>query len=615
MKKKRNIFSLLLIVLAGSLLFPFKSFSQKLGAQVSKNKVYVGEAFQLTFTTSGNMTTFQRPALAEFDVSGPSQFSSQQNVNGNISQTLSYSYMIAAKKEGKFTIGAAVATINGVKTESNQITIEVLKGTPPQQNQQQQDPFGNIFPDPNAQQQQPKNIDNEDVFVRTYLNKKQCYLGEQITVTHKIYARTVVEHRGPQKEKNPDYTGFFAKEEATKGPLPINTENFDGITYRVVEYKRTYIFPQRTGKLTVDPIEIDWVVRAKSKRPQTIFDQFFGAGYQDMVVKLKSKPVTVDVSPLPEKNKPAGFTGAVGKFNFSARLNHDKVKANEAINLKLTISGSGNINLAEGPKVTFPDGFETYDPKVNENISVAGGVSGSKTYEYLIVPRREGNYEIKDIAFSYFDLEKKQYVTIPSPELKITVEKGDASSSAAASVYSPKNEIAEQENDIRYIKEGDLKLKPLNDEFFGSIKHYTLLVLPLILFFGFVVTRNFYLKSQSNVVAVKGRKAAKLARKQLALAEKFKTQNKRDEFYNEVLTALNKYTSHKMNIPVADLSKENISAHLLQRNVNADTVQKLIGTLNDCEYARYAPAAAKQDLNLVYNNTIELITKIEDEIK
>jgi len=629
MRSKSKI-ALIMVVVMTIALLPAKLFSQKLSAQVSKNKVYTGEVFQVSFSANGSIGDFKPPAMKDFEVySGPNQSTSVQIMNGSMSQTISYSYMIAAKKEGKYTIGAASANVSGTKVESNPITIEVIKGAAPQQQQQQSqnDPFAGLFgndPYGNQQQQQQAQqqkqeksqyntgVSNEDLFVRTYFNKKQSYLGEQIVVTHKVYSRLNL--RNIQNLKMPGYSGFWAKDEK-KSQFTSEVENLDGINYVVVELSKTYLFAQRSGKLTIDPIELECIVRKQIKKNPSIFDQFFGGAHQDVVVKVKSKTVSLDVMPLPEKNKPAGFTGAVGKFNFSAHLNHDRVKANEAINLKLTISGSGNISLAEGPKIVFPEGFETYEPKLNENISTSGGVSGSKTYDYLIIPRLEGEYMIKDIGFSYFDLEKKQYVTVPSPELKITVEKGDAGSSTGPSVYNPKNEVAAQENDIRYLKPGDLRLKPASEEFFGSSKHYFLLVLPVVLFLFFLLGRSFYLKSQGNLVAVKERKAARLARKQLRLAEKFKSQNKHDEFYNEVLTALNKYLSHKMNIPVADLSKDHIFNSLTQKSVSPETTQKLMSTLNDCEYARYAPGSVEQDLNLVYNNTIELITKIEDEIR
>ena len=621
MKSGKKIF-LIATVVCAALVLPFRSFSQKLSAQVSKNKVYTGEVFQVSFSANGGISDFRPPALKNFDVySGPNQSTSVQIVNGNMSQTISYSYMIAAKKEGKYTIGPATASVNGTKVESNPITIEVIKGTPPQQNQQHNDPFADFFGnDPYAQQQQQQQqqqeakqgIDEGDLFVRTYVNKKQTYLGEQIVVTHKVYSRLNL--RNIQNLKMPGYDGFWSKDEQ-KSQYTSEVENMDGVNYVVVELAKSYLFPQRTGKLSIDPIELECIVRKQVKKNPSIFDQFFGGAYQDMAVKVKSKPVTIEVRQLPEKGRPAGFTGAVGRFNFSAQLNRDRVKANEALNLKVTISGSGNISLAEGPKITFPDGLETYEPKLSENISTTGGVSGSKTYDYLVVARSEGEYVLKDIEFSYFDLDKKQYVTIPSPELRITVEKGDPGSSTGASVYAPKNEVATQENDIRYIKTGDLQLEEGGTEFFGSGKHYFLMVLPMLLFFIFLFSRSIYLKSQSDVVAVKERKAARLARKQMNHAGKLMKQGKRDEFYAEVFTALNKYASYKMNIPVADLSKDNIYNHLVEKEVKPETIQQFMNALNECEYARYAPAAAEQDLNLVYNNTVELITKVEDESK
>jgi tetratricopeptide (TPR) repeat protein len=586
---------------------PQKAFAQKLVAQVSKNKVVTGEVFQVSFTANGNLGNFSPPDLKDFDkYSGPNQSTSMQISNGNMSQTVSYSYMIAARKEGKFTIGAASATINGNKSESNPISIEVGKGSPQQQSQNAR---GNNQAQP---QQAQGGVSSEDLFVRTYLSKKQCYLGEQIIITQKVYCRGTL--RGFQNYNPPEYNGFWSKDEERKGQIQLAQENMDGINYYVAEFSKTYLFPQRTGKLTIDPIEIDCIVRQQVKGQQSIFDQFFGGGSQDVAVKIKSKPVSVDVQALPEKGKPENFTGAVGNFTFKALMNHDKVKANESINLKLSISGKGNINLLSTPKINFPEGFEIYDPKISETINTAGGVSGSKIYEYLVIPRKAGEFSLKDINFSYFDVEKKQYITLPSPELKITVEEADPNAAGSAQVYNPKHEIQTEENDIRYIKTGPLILRPIDEEFFSSWKHYAFLAIITLLFLGFLVARNNHLKNQSDVIGVKQKRAIKIARKQLALAEKFKNENKQDAFYNEVLTALNSYISFKLNIPVADLSKDNIREYLTSKQVNPDVINKLISTLNDCEYARYAPAAAEKDLGLVYNNTIELITQMEEQL-
>lgn len=613
--------SIVFILLA---LFSFSSSlqAQKLSAQVSKTKVVTGEVFQITFSAGGAISSFNPPSFKDFEVySGPNQSTSMQFVNGSMSQSMSFSYMIACKKEGKFTIPGASAVINGNKSESNPIAIEVVKGTPPQQQRQQnQNPFGSLFgdeDDPFAQQQQSQaqkqqSISPEDFFVKTYVSKKKCFIGEQIIVTQKLYCRfNPVGSTGLKSATKPAYDGFWSKDDPQNN-AQVTTENLDGINYYVAEVAKTFLFPQRQGSLTIDPIELEYIVRVRAQ-PKNTIERYFGGGYQDIPVKIKSKPVSIDVSPLPETGKPESFAGAVGKFSFKTELNHDKVKANESINLKITVNGNGNISLAGAPKLNFPEGFETYEPKLSESINTSGGVSGTKTYDYLVIPRKEGEYILKDINFSYFDPEKKQYVSIPSPDLKITVTAPDPNS-AGAQVYNPKHEVQTEENDIRYIKTGPLELKDADESFFGSVKHYAFLFLIVIAFIVFMAVRNVQQKNKANVVAVKERRAVKMARKQLAQAEKLKNENKQDAFYNEVLNALNLYISHKLNIAVADLSKENISQNLLRRNVSQPTVDKLINALHEAEYARYAPAAAEKDLNLVYNHTVQLITEVEEEL-
>lgn len=591
----------------------------KFVAQVSKNKVAVGEVFQVAFTLNTNGSAFKPPSFSDFDVySGPNQSTNMQYVNGQMSQSISLSYFIAPRKEGKFTIGPASIVVNGQKLETNSIPIEVVKGS----NQAGQNP-GNSNQRNNTnpgitQQEEPEYSSaksDDDLFVRTFVSKKSCYLGEQIVVTQKVYSRMNL--RGFQNYKLPAYNGFWSQEEDRKKQINLETENLDGISYYVAEFNKTYLFPQRTGSITIEPVEIDCIVRKKTnKKPQNIFEQFFGGGgYEDALIKIKSKPVNIDVKPLPEAGKPADFGGAVGNFSFKAELTRDKIKANESINLKITVSGRGNVKLVDAPKIVFPESFETYEPKTSESFSANGGVSGSKTYDFLIIPRQPGEFVLNNINFSYFDTEKKAYVNIPTPDFKITVTQPDASTTGGAQVYVPKNNVEQKENDIRYIKTGDLDLKPVNDEFFSSWKHYALLALPVLLFFGFIAARASYIKNNSNIVAVKERKAAKFAKKQLVLASKLKAENKKDEFYNEIFAALNRYVSDKLNIPVADLSKENIQKNLTAKQVKPETVSRLIATINDCEFARYAPGAVSQDLDTIYNSTVELIASIEDEIK
>ncbi|MBK6986141.1 MAG: protein BatD [Bacteroidetes bacterium] len=582
-------------------------------AQVSKNKVAVGEVFQVAFTLNGSGSNLVYPAFNDFDIySGPNQSQSMSMVNGTISQSTTLSLFIAAKKEGRFTIGAASVMSGNQKLETKPIVIEVTKGAPQQQQQGNQ----------NAQAQQPQEkeknqyaseISNDDLFVRTFLSKTKCYLGEQLTLTQKVYSR--VDLRGFQNVKFPPYNGFWSQQEVNNQQINLKQENVNGVMYYVAEYSKVYLFPQRAGTISIEAIELDCIVRRQTKRqPRNIFEQFFGAGgYEDVAVKVKSKPVKVDVEDLPTENKPQNFSGAVGDFGYKAEIDKNKVKANEAINLKITISGKGNIKLIEPLKLNLPESFEVYDPKESENIKTNGGVSGNISYSYLIIPREKGEFTLNDLGFNYFDADKKQYVSIPSPDIHLTVLEGDPGS---AQIIAPKKHgVDESENDIRYIKTGDLGLKKHDEEFFSSTMHYLLLLFPTLLFFvGLFLVRQ-HIKANSNIIAVKERKAAKLAKKQLVIAEKYMSANNKEAFFTEVLNALNKYIGDKFALSIVDLSKEKISEMLLSRNVSDATTKNIIDTLNTCEYAKYAPSAVTGDLKKVYNDTIELISQIENQIK
>jgi hypothetical protein len=587
----------------------FKIEAQNFVAQVSKNRVVVGEVFQVAFTLNGGGGNITYPNLKDFDIySGPNQSQSISMVNGNFSQSTTISLFIAAKKEGKFTIGSATAVVGGQKLETNPIQIEVVSGgnqtagaQSSQQNQKQE------------KNQYASEISNDDLFVRTYLSKNKCYIGEQITLTQKVYSR--VDLRGFQNVKFPPYNGFWSKQEDNQRQINLQQENVNGVNYYVAEYNTVYLFPQRAGSLTIEPVELDCIVRRATKRqPRNIFEQFFGAGgYEDVVVKVKSKPVKVEVKDLPVDNKPLGFTNAVGIYSCKVQVSKDIVKANDAINLKISLTGKGNISLLEPLKLNLPESFEVYDPKVNESINTNGGISGSKTFDYLIIPREKGEFVISDLSFSYFDPEKKQYITLPSPDIKLTVLEGDGT---AAEIITPnKMTIKEQENDIRYIKTGDLGLSKSKSHFFSSIAHYAILI---ISFFAFILATILYkkhVKENSNISLVKERKAAKMAKKQLATAEKFLLQNQKEQFYNEIINALHHYLGNKFGLSTIDMSKDRILEILLSKQVNTQTSNLVIETINTCEFAKYAPSAVSDDLQKVYQNTLELISQIEEQIK
>jgi len=605
----KKIFQILFFVIATVNV----SFAQKLTAGASKTRVAVGETFQISFSLNASGSNFKAPNLNDFDVySGPNQSTSMSFINGVMSQSITLSYIVAAKKEGKLTIGPASVVAGGNTIQSNAITIEAVKGSsnagsPGNNNQMSQEPSA------------PTENIGDNLFVRTNVSKTKVVQGEQITVTHKVYTRYQL--RGFKDIKFPDYNGFWAQDQPMNNQqIQVTNENIDGVVYNVAELKRSYIFPQRSGKLQIEPMVAEVVVRKQSnKKPRDIFEQFFGGGgYEDASYSVKSPSVTIDVQPLPEVGKTSSFSGAVGDYSYKVELSKNSVKANEGIDVIITLTGKGNIKLVEAPKINFPEDFETYDPKIKDNISVgANGVSGTKTFDYLFIPRHEGDYKLNDLSFTFFNPAKNEYITIPSPELSIHVEKGDESSNAAANVYTPnrKEDLKVLGNDIRYIKSNDLHLKNKDDYFFGSLKFYTGIISPFLAFIFLLVFRKKREEQNKDQVAVKSRKATKMAKKRLSQAEAHLASSNKEAFYLEISQSLYGYIGDRFNIPGADLSKENISGILKNRSVSEETTAKLISTLDNCEFARYAPGAVSADLQSIYNDTVELITKIEHEIK
>ncbi len=568
--------------------------AQGISAQVSAKKVQVGVQFEYAVVISVSASNFVPPNFKDFDiVSGPNQSNSVQYVNGNMSQQIVISYGLVAKKEGKFTIGAASIVSGGQKLETAPVTIEATKGPAPQNG-------GNNDPQFNSK------ISGGDLFIRTGVSKNKCYIGEQITITQKVYCRLQI--IGFQKFSQPTYDGFYsqAQESVSKGQLTM--ENVDGVNYYTYELFRTVAIANKSGKINLSTVEGDIVVRKQSSaKPKNIFEQFFGApAYEDIPVTARSKPMTVEVMPLPEEGKPEGFNGAVGNFQSKLVATRNELKANDAFNLKMTITGKGNLKLINAPALTLPDGFETYEPKVSEN-------GNSKTFDYLVIPRNEGEYVLKGLDFSFFNLDTKKYVTLPSDEIRIKVLAPDPNS-PGAQIYTPQSQVKETENDIRYIKKGDFLLVKSETEFFNSFLHILLLIIPVSLLILGLFLRRTHIKNNSNQVLVKERKAAKLAKKQLINVEKLMKLNSKDAFYTETLTALNNYLSHKLNIPVADLSRENVTKVLVQKQVEESITGKLMATLDSCEYAKYAPGAVSGDLQKVYNDTVDLVTNLEQQL-
>lgn len=589
--------------------------AQKFTAAVNKNKVGVGEVFQLDFSLNASGKNFTAPSFADFNVySGPNQSTSMQIVNGSMSQSITLSYYLAAKKEGTFTIPAASIMVGSATLQSNPVTIEVGKGSAAASGQApaQTNPGGK----PGTQQANAQHL-----FARTSVSKTKIFAGEQVVITHKVYTRMNL--KGFQDIKFPSYNGFWSQEVGRTTQYEVSQENIDGAQYSVVEIRKAFLFAQRSGKIEIEPMEVQCVVREKSGKRNDPFEQFFGNdpffgfnSYKDVLYTVKSNALTIDVAPLPDAGKPANFPGAVGNFSLNAVIDKEKVKTNDGINLKITISGKGNLKLIDAPKMEFPDEFESYDPKTSENISVTGsGVTGSKTFEYLLIPRHEGIYKIQPGEFSYFDADKRSYVSLPAKEFTITVEKGEGNAANAPVISSVvKEDVKLVGSDIRYIKTEDIDLQKKDEHFFGSPLFIAGYSLSPLLFLAFLFVRREHIKRNSNVVLVKKRNASKIAQKQLAQAEKSMKANDKETFFINVLAALYSYAGNKMNIPAAEMSKEKAVETFRDQKISQAAIDEYVKLMDECEFARYAPGLQSGNLNEVYNRAESIITKIEDEI-
>lgn len=574
-----------------------------LNANASKTRVVVGEDLQISYSINGNASSFKGPSLNDFDVyAGPNQSSSVSIINGNFSQSISFSYIILAKKEGKFTIPPASVVANGKRIESKPITIEVVKGgASARSGQQTQSDGGSDY--------------GNDIFIKCSVSKTKAYTGEQLIATYKIYTRlNIVDNSLTQM---PILNGFWSEDITSKDRnVQLHTENYEGINYQVAELKKLLLFPQRSGTLELDPLALDVIVRQEVRgRSNNIWD-IFGGGYRDARVTVKSRPVKVEILPVPEAGKPENYTGGVGNFSIEATISKEKVKTDEAVTLKFVVSGKGNLKLLEQTKPKFPADIEVYDPTVTDKIiTSATGMSGSRTYEYLIIPRQAGEFKLSSFGFSYFDPSKKSYVSLESPEFILSVEKGTGTGSPNLISGSGKSDIKVLGSDIRYIKTNTTEFIPKGERFYGTSLFYILLFAPALLFAGFLA---FYRKRKallSDTIALKKKKASQVANRRLSTAELALKKSDYTVFYEEVYRALNGYFSDKLHLPVAGLSKEALASSLESRGGSKETIALLVKTLDECEFARYAPMKDHEGMTHVYNDAVSVIKATEQEIR
>ena len=578
--------------------------------------VALGDQFRLSFTiNTQNVRDFRVGEIKDFDVlMGPSrsQQSSVQMINGKTTSTssITFTYILMATKEGTFTIPAATAMADGKAVESTPFKVKVLP-------KDEASGIGGSGGNDGAQgsSRNSATINSTDLFITSTTSKTTVYEQEAILLTYKIYA--AVDLRGFDNVKLPDFKGFQSQEVELPDDRRWELEHYRGRNYRTTIYRQFVLFPQQSGQLEIESARFDASV-ARATEAIDPFDAFFNRGntYVEIKKTLTTPKILVTVNPLPS-GKPEGFTGGVGDFTISSSLSSNHVKANDAVTLKLNISGVGNLKLIKAPEVKFPEDFEIYDPKVDNQFRLTStGLSGQQTIEYLVIPRNAGNYKIPAVKFSYFDTKTKTYKTLTTDAYELQVDKGDGTATQTVANYNNKEDLRILNEDIRFIKQNDVKLRPRGGYFFNSLGYWMFYLVPLVAFIIVFLIYRRQIAENANVTKMKNKKANKVALKRMKEAGKLLADGNGDQFYDEVLKALWGYTSDKLNIPSSMLSKDNIEGKLQEHQVPQEVINEFIDILNTCEFARFAPGEEKsQNMDKVYASALDTIGKMENTIK
>ncbi len=586
--------------------------AQSFTASVGNTTVGLNDRFQVTFTFEGNdinsLSGFNAPDFAGFMVlSGPNQSTSMQIINGAVSASLSYTFYLQPRNLGRYTIGSATIKYKGTPYKTDPITIQVEKGSSNSATQQNSN-------------QNSSGISNDEiaqnVFVRATADKHKAYMGEQVTVTYKLYTRLNIASQ-MSISKLPQYPGFWAEELETPGNISFTIETYQGKKYKVGVLKKVALFPTQTGELNVTPFELDVPVQVqKKRRSNNVFDDFFNDPFfgigQTIDFTAKSNSLKIKVQPLPSANVPDSFNGAVGDFSMDSQIDKRSTKTNEPVTMKLTISGTGNISLLDMPKVNLPAGFEQYEPKVNEQVNRTGRISGKKTAEYLIVPRDAGKKEIPPVKFSYYDINKKSYITLSTPAYSLNVEQGTSTNSQE---YAGKEDVKMLGEDIRYIKTDTESLHRTGGFILNSFGFWVAVGFPFILGFGLVVWRRREDKLAGNVQLMRYQRAQKVARIRLKKAKSLMDSGDHNAFYSEISLALFGYLEDKFHIPKSELSVDRASSELQKRGLDSELIAEFERVANKCEFIRFAPKESETEaVAEMYDELSHVITEIEKSL-
>ncbi|MCK8480251.1 BatD family protein [Psychroserpens algicola] len=591
MKVLKHITLLLIVLCSGTMLAQVK-----FEAKVSKEKLGINERLRIDFVMNQDGDNFSPPDFSNFNVvGGPNTSVSNSWLNGKHSYTKTYSYFLAPKKQGKFTIGQGSIEIDGEVYKSQAVTVQITKAV-----QRPNDPY-NV-----------EGVASENIHLVAEVSKSDPYLNEAITVVYKLYVSATTGVSNWREVENPRYNDFWSQKIETKG-LKIQNGTYKGEDYRYVVLRKTVLYPQKTGKLEIEPLTLDITVEVPTARR----DIFGGRHMAQINRTVSAGSRTINVKPLPEAGKPDDFTGAVGDFEFNVITSKSELNASESLQARVEVTGKGNLNLFQLPKLSLPSSLEVYEPEHNETIRTnLSGMQGSISDNYTIVPQYKGKYPIPSVSFSYFDLETETYKRVSSGEIIIDVIEGPVNNSSGddhlTTATGDKKEVTLSSDQFAFIKTS-ANLKPIEgDNFFKSTGFWSSLLLPLLAIPLAMVYRKKKEERDADVFGNKIRKADRLAKRYLSEAKKALGQ--KEAFYIALEKALHNYLKAKLQIETSDFSKEKIEHILLERQVNEPSVKEFISILEHCELARYTPITnveMKQD----YEKAASTISIIDKEIK
>lgn len=575
--------------------------------------VSLDEQFNVTFIYEGENSPsgFEWSQGDDFQlVWGPQQgrSTSIQIINGKRTKSsqFTYTYILTPRKTGTFQIPAATVTVKGNTYSTRPASITVVsQGASAQTGQE-----------PSSAGQSATDISDDNLFLKLTFSKRDVVVGEPIVATLKLYQRVNI--AGFEDARFPSFNGFWNQEIESPSNIEFHRESLNDRIYNTALLRKYILIPQQAGKLVIDPAELVCLVnvRTVSSGSVSIFDEFFDE-YRTVRKRVSTPSYTINVSALPS-GAPASFKGGVGQFSISASLSKDSLRTHDAASLIVRITGKGNVSLLEEPDVVFPPDFEVYDTKVSESIDKAsGGISGSKTYEFPFIPRSAGDFAIAPVKYSYYDINAGKYVTMETDMIPFSVAKGNESDSAGPVVVPgvTRRGVKDLNQDIRFINTKDLKLASKGEFFVGSAMFWIFMVLVAAAAAAMYWILRLFAARRADVVGTKTRGATKMAKKRLHKASEYLSQNVYSAFYEELHKALTGYVADKLNMPVADLSKEKIAEALCGRGVPEETASRFVAIVDACEFARYSPDAGNAAMSAHYQDAVDVISSIDSYMK